>query len=158
MHFWPGAAYDAKIPTLRKVAGHDWGERITSHADIVRYMEALAAAEPNRVKMFDYGRTWEERRLIYVAIGSEANIRRIADLRAMMKKLADPRTTAEPEAKKLMASLPAIVWLGYGVHGNEISSSDAAMLTAYHLFAASNDKLVMARRFIFRRQAGGAPR
>ena len=35
-----------------------------------------------------------------------------------------------------MAGLPAVVWLGYGVHGNEISSPDAALLTAYHLLAA----------------------
>jgi hypothetical protein len=31
------------------------------------------------------------------------------------------------------------VWLAYGVHGNEISSTDAALLTAYHLLAAQND-------------------
>ena len=41
-----------------------------------------------------------------------------------------------------MASLPVIVWLAYGVHGNEISSSDAALMTAYHLLAARNDKMV----------------
>jgi hypothetical protein len=32
--------------------------------------------------------------------------------------------------------------LSYGVHGNEISSPDSAMLTAYHLLAAKNDKIV----------------
>ena len=41
-----------------------------------------------------------------------------------------------------MAELPAVVWLSYGVHGNEISSPDAALLTAYHLLAARNDKMV----------------
>ena len=35
-----------------------------------------------------------------------------------------------------------MVWLAYGVHGNEISSPDAAMVTAYHLLAARNDKMV----------------
>jgi len=39
-----------------------------------------------------------------------------------------------------MAGLPAVVWLGYGVHGNELSSSDAALLTAYHLLAARDDE------------------
>ena len=41
-----------------------------------------------------------------------------------------------------MSGLPAIVWLSYGVHGNEISSPDAALLTAYHLLAARGDKMV----------------
>ena len=35
-----------------------------------------------------------------------------------------------------------MVWLAYGVHGNEISSPDAALLTAYHLLASRNDKMV----------------
>ncbi len=41
-----------------------------------------------------------------------------------------------------MAGLPAVVWLGYTVHGNELSGSDSAMLTAYHLLAARNQKMV----------------
>ncbi len=35
-----------------------------------------------------------------------------------------------------MKELPAVVWLLHGVHGNEISSPDAAMALAHHLLAA----------------------
>ncbi|HET8550408.1 MAG TPA: M14 family zinc carboxypeptidase [Bryobacteraceae bacterium] len=134
--FWPGTTYDPAVPTIRKVLGHDPGERITPPRDIVRYMDALASAAPNRVRIFDYGKTWEGRRLIYVAAGSEANIRRLGEIRSAMRRLSDPRVTPEVEAKKLMSGLPAVIWLGYGVHGDEISSSEAAMLAAYHLVAA----------------------
>ena len=41
-----------------------------------------------------------------------------------------------PEADRLLAQLPVVVWLIHGVHGNEISSSDAALAEAYHLLAA----------------------
>ncbi len=140
--FWPGAQYDPAIPTFKKVLGHDPGERIPWHAGLVKYMEALQAAAPRRVKVFDYGKTFEGRRLIYVAVGSEANLRRLDEVRAGMQRLADPRKTQEAEAKKLIASLPAVIWLGYGVHGNEISSPDASLVTAYHLVAARNDKMV----------------
>jgi hypothetical protein len=140
--FWPGTSYDSKIPTFRQVLGYDAGDRVTSHAGIVRYMEALAAAAPNRLKVFDYGETWEGRKLIYAALGSEANIRRLTEIRAAIERIADPRKTPETDARKLMAGLPAVIWLSYGVHGNEISSPDAALLTAYHLLAARNDKLV----------------
>ena len=140
--FWPGTSYDSKIPTFHQVLGYDAGDRVTSHAGIVRYLEALAAAAPTRIKMFDYGETWEGRKLIYAAVGSEANIRRLTEIRAQMQRLADPRKTPEAEARKIMAGLPAVVWLSYGVHGNEISSPDAGLLTAYHLLAARNDKLV----------------
>jgi hypothetical protein len=40
------------------------------------------------------------------------------------------------DADRLVADLPVIVWLLHGVHGNEISSSDAALAEAYHLLAA----------------------
>ncbi|MEE9126173.1 MAG: M14 family metallopeptidase, partial [Planctomycetota bacterium] len=39
-------------------------------------------------------------------------------------------------------TLPAVCWLGYSVHGNEISCTDAALLCAYHLAAAKEDELV----------------
>src|ERR1700687_1961295 len=105
--FWPGTSYDSKIPTVRQVLGYEAGDRVTSHAGIVRYMEALAAAAPSRMKMFDYGETWEGRKLIYAAVGSEANIRRLSEIRADMQRIADPRKTQEAEARKIMAGLPA---------------------------------------------------
>jgi hypothetical protein len=139
--YWPGANYDGRIPTFQQVLGYDPGDRITSHAGLMRYMEALAAAAPNQVKIFEYAKSWEGRKLVYAAIGSEANIKQLDQVRAGMQKLADPRRTGEAEARQLIAQLPAVVWLGYGVHGNEISSPDAALLTAYHLLAARNDRM-----------------
>ena len=140
--FWPGATYDTKIPTCRRVLGYDPGERITSHAGIIRYMEALAAAAPARIKLFDYGQTWEGRKLQYAAVSSEGNLRRLAEIRTAMARLADPRKTSDAEAQGLVGDLPALVWLSYGVHGNEISSPEAGLLTAYHLLAARNNKMV----------------
>jgi hypothetical protein len=140
--YWPGAAYDPAIPTQTQVLGREPGARISSHAEIVRYMEALASAAPARMKIFDYGKTWEGRRLIYAVIGSEANLRRLSEIQAGVQRLADPRKTSEADARKLMNDLPVTVWLAYGVHGNEISSPDAALETAYHLLAAKNDPIV----------------
>ena len=141
VEFWPGVSYDANVPTFRQVLGYEPGERITSCEGIVRYLEALAGAS-GRIKVFEYGQSWEGRKLVYAAIGSESNMRRLAEIRAGMQRLADPRMTSEAQARELIASLPAVVWLGYGVHGNEISSPDAALLAAYHLLAARNDAVV----------------
>src|SRR5262245_53383549 len=140
--YWPGASYDPKIPTVRHVLGYDPGDKITSHSGLLRYIESLAAAAPTRMKVFDYGESWEGRKLVYAAIGSEANISRLAEIKSSMQRIAEPRKTSETDAHKLIAGLPAIVWLSSGVHGNEISSPDAALLTAYHLLASRNDKLV----------------
>lgn len=140
--YWPGTTYDPAIPTAKSVLGYDIGDRVSWHANIIRYLKALEAAAPARIKTFDYGRTWEGRPLVYAAIGSRENIRRLPEIKAAVQRLYDPRRTTEAEAKKIMAGLPAVIWLGYGVHGNEISSPDAALETAYHLLAARGDKLV----------------
>ena len=122
--------------------GYDAGDRISSHANLMRYLETLAAALPNRIRVVEYAKTWEGRKLVYAVVGSEANLKRLDEIRAGMKKLADPRVTPDAEATKLMARLPAVIWLGYGVHGNEISSPDAALMTAYHLLASRKDPVV----------------
>src|SRR5215467_11904528 len=140
--FWPGTIYDASIPTMRQILGYECGTKISSHAAILKYLEALSAAAPTRMKMFDYGQTWEGRRLVYAAIGSETSIRRLPEIQAALQRLVDPRKTDSTQAKKIMADLPAVVWLSYGVHGNETSSPDAALLTAYHLLAARQDRMV----------------
>lgn len=131
----PEVDADPKIPTLRAVAGHAWGEDISSVAEIERYLRALADAAPDRAKLIPYGQTIERRNLYYLILSSPANLARLEEIRAANLRLADPRKTTPDEAKAIAAGLPAIVLMAYGVHGDEISSGDAAILTAYHLLA-----------------------
>ena len=140
--FFPDAKYDAAIPTLQQIVGHTIGERITFHHEMEKYVQALEKAAPNRVKLFKHGQTWEGKTLYHLAIGSPENIARLDEIKAGMRKLSDPRTTSKSEADRLTSSLPSLVWLAYSVHGNEISSTDAALMTAYHLLAAQGDPLV----------------
>lgn len=141
-YYWPGANYDPSVPTVKDVLGYSLGEKITTHADMVTYFEALAAAAPNNIRSWKYGQSWEGRDLIYLAVSSEANIARLDDFKSGMQALSDPRTTSDSEAARLISDMPASTWLAYSVHGNEISSTDAAMMTAYHLLAARNDDRV----------------
>lgn len=148
--FYPKAKYNAQVPTLEQVVGHAWGERITSHGEMERYVQALAAASPN-VKLVEYGKTWEGRTLYYLVVASEQNMERLEEIKSGMRRLADPRKTGQAEAEELIRSLPSIVWLAYGVHGNEISSTDAGLLTAYHLVASQTDtvaKLVLENSIV----------
>ena len=135
---WPNTTYDERIPTFNEVLGYKVGEKITSYADMLRYFEALESAAPERIKTFEYGRTWEGRKLIYAAIGNSQSISNLDALSLGMQQLTEPDFAG---ADALIAALPATVWLAYGVHGNEISSTDAAMLTAYHLLAAIDEPI-----------------
>ena len=41
---WPGAKYDAAIPTLQQVVGHDTGLEITSPDQVGDYLQAIPVA------------------------------------------------------------------------------------------------------------------
>jgi hypothetical protein len=131
----PEVDADPKVPTLKEQIGHGWGEDISTHAEIERYIRALSAAAADRTRLVRYGQTIERRGLYYLVISSPRNVARLEEIRAANLRLADPRKTTPDEARALTDSTPAIVWLAYGVHGDEISSGDAALVTAYHLLA-----------------------
>ncbi|MDX2419341.1 MAG: M14 family metallopeptidase [Xanthomonadales bacterium] len=140
--FWPDADYNPAIPTFETVLGYKPGERITWHADAIRYFEALAEAAPDRISFASYAKSWEGRDLVYAVVTSAENMARIDVIKANMQRLADPRQTSRNEAQEIIKTQPAVTWLSYGVHGNEISSTEAAMLTAYHLLASRGDPRV----------------
>lgn len=139
----PSAKYDPAVPTLEKFLGHKLGGDFTPHHQLTAYYHALAAASP-RVKVEPYGKTAEGRPLNLVVITSPENHARIADIRAAVARLNDPRKTSQADADAIAASTPVIIYLSYGVHGNEASSAEAAMQVAYEL-AASQDAVNLER-------------
>ena len=140
--FAPGVRYDDTIPTLEKVLGHVPGAAITPPDGVITYLKALAQAAPARARLIEYGRTWEGRPLVVLAIASAERIAQLDTVQKGLQRLADPRGLAAGEEDTLVGSLPVAVWLMHAVHGNEISSVDAALLEAYHLLAAQDDPQV----------------
>ena len=136
---WPSVQYDSRIPTFKEVLGFNVGERIASHREMLRYFEALAKAAPDRIKLKRYATSWQGRELFYAVIANKENIKNLDNIAEQTRLLADPRRTSDSQAKDIINQLPASVWMQYAVHGNEISSTDAAMFTAYHLLAANNE-------------------
>jgi len=135
----PNTAYDPKIPTIKQVLGYDHGDEITSPENVAAYLKALSAAAPERTRLVEYARSWEGRPLWIFVIGSADRVAKLDSIKAGLKKLADPRATTPAERDELIRTLPVSVWLLHGVHGNEISSTDASLAEAYHLLAAKND-------------------
>ena len=135
----PGVRYDPAIPTLEEVAGHGFREAITPPDDVIRYMEALAEAAPERTRLVRYAESWEGRPLVVLVIGSAERMARLDEVKAGIARLADPRGLDDAEAEALLAELPVVTALMHAIHGNEITPSGAAMAEAYHLLAATGD-------------------
>lgn len=140
----PGTRYDADVPTLEDVVGHDFREEITHPDDIVRYFEALAEAAPDRTRLIRYAESWEGRPLVALVIGSAERMARLEEIKEDLGRLAAVRGLSDAEVEELISELPVVTALMHGVHGNEISSSGAAMAEAYHILAAENDPAVDA--------------
>jgi hypothetical protein len=136
--FFPGAHHDDKVPTPDSVLGFRLGDKAASHAQVEAVIKAIAEKSP-RVKLFEYATSHEGRKLYYLAVSSEENIKHLDQIKADAGKLADPRKVSQAEADKLVGSLPAIAWMAYVIHGNEMSGTDAALALLWHLASCTDD-------------------
>lgn len=129
-YFFPaGTTFDPAIPTPEQFLGYPVGDWHTRHDRIVSYFQELARVSP-KAHFQIIGYTNERRPQVVLTITSPENYTRIETIRQEHLKLSDPAQSVNT------ASMPVVVTHGYNVHGNEPSSSEAAMLTAYYLIAA----------------------
>ena len=90
--------FDPAIPTLEQIAGHRPGTQISRPEQVTAYMQALAAAAPERVRLVEYARSWEGRPLVYAVISSPANMARVDAIQADLQTLAQGASGAETAA------------------------------------------------------------
>jgi hypothetical protein len=126
----PPLAAQQAPPSPAEVLGYELGERFTPYAGVQRYAQALAQAS-DRVDYRPYGTTPEGRQLFQLVIGTPQNLQRLNAILAANAELA--RGAGAERAREIAASNPAVVYFSYGVHGNESSSSEAALYTAWDL-------------------------
>jgi hypothetical protein len=129
------ATYDPAVPTPQSVLGYELGERFTPHHLLARYVERVALAAPQRVRLDTVGRTFEGREVLRVVVAGEANRRRLDEIQGDARRQVDPRALSAADRGALEQRLPAIVWLGFTVHGNEASGAEAGMGVLYRLAA-----------------------
>ena len=124
------------VPRPQSILRYDVGDFHTSYAQMEQVIGAIAAAAPDRVKVFDIGETNEHRMQHLVAISSPENIARLDEIKANNAKLTDARFPLP--AREVIKNGPAIAWLAYTIHGNETAGFEAMMQVVYQL-AASNE-------------------
>jgi len=134
---FPGTTYDSKVPVPDSLLRQPLGTFTAHHAEILAAMRAMANASP-RMRIFSFGRTHEGRELVGVVIASTENIARLDAIKADLGKLADPRGVAQAELDRIVANVPAVAWLGFSIHGDEMSGADASLAVAYQFAAGTS--------------------
>jgi hypothetical protein len=141
----PWAAYAAGVPSPKAATGVAPGERPLRPEEISSYFSALAAASP-RARRIEYARSHEGRPLFVLAVSDEGTIARLDAFRAEHVKQMDPRGRRPEDDAKATDGAKAVAWMAYGIHGDELSSSDAAAALAYWLVAGEDDRAKALRR------------
>ena len=127
--------YNNSILSPEEFVGYEIGFQHTRHDQIVSYLTYLSSVS-NNANLMEYGKTHEGRKLVMLCVSSKDNLEDIDSIKKEHLKYIDPDIEIKNDN-----TLPIVINLGYNVHGNEPSSSEAAMLTAYTLVASMNSKI-----------------
>lgn len=129
------APFDAAIPSPEEFLGYPIGKQHTRHDQIVSYFNKLAEIS-DKATITNYGETHENRKLIMLTVSTPKNMNKLTILKQQHLAFTNPSETPSNYDE-----VPIFIQLGYNVHGNEPSSSEAAMLTAYTLVASNSDEV-----------------
>ncbi|MFK7808349.1 MAG: M14 family metallopeptidase [Saprospiraceae bacterium] len=125
------------IPSPNEFLPRNHGDHFTPHYELVDYFEKVAEQSPN-VQLQQYGSTNQDRPLIVAYISSKENLENLEAIRLNNLR----KTGLVKDDKKIdKANDRAIVWLSFGVHGNEAGASEASIAALYAL-ANPSDKRV----------------
>ena len=127
--------YRNDIPSPEEFLGYGIGEHHTRHDRIVAYFEKLAELS-DRASITTYGETHEGRKLVILTVTARENLSDLASLKQQHLAFTDPSQNVSNYDE-----VPVFVNLGYNVHGNEPSSSEAALLSAYTFVASENPEI-----------------
>ena len=136
--FFKADSYRPNVQPPDEFLGFTLGSRPAHHDEVMNYFNYLDKLLDN-INLVEYGRTYEGKPLVYLMISSKRNMTNIKDIKNSISLLSDPRKIENSKtANKIIKNTPAIAWMAYGIHGDEISSTDAAIQLAYQL-AAGDD-------------------
>ena len=126
--------YNENIESPEEFLGYEIGDQHTRHDLILAYFKYLSSVS-ERANLINYGKTHEGRSLVLLSISSSENLKNLEEIKTK-------RQVYHPGSLKTIdENLPIIINLGYGIHGNEPSGGEAALLTAYTLIASKNKNI-----------------
>lgn len=133
--FEPGLSVNKTIPTPASFLGYELGEQSTYYSSIENYIKELSITS-DRVKLVTYGKTYENRSLYLLVFSSPENLSNLESIRINHLKLMNSN---DSQAKEIIERDPIFLSLSYNIHGNETSTSEAALQVAYRLAAATDE-------------------
>ena len=124
------------VPTPKAVLGDIAGAptKLPDSKEVYAYMRLLAKSTP-RVRVYSIGKTEEGREMVAVAVASEELMAKLDANKALLAKLADPRTIGmnDEEARRIAAEAAPVYYITGTIHSTESGAPTALMELAYRL-------------------------
>ena len=119
---WGPAA--AQVPAPASVLGFEPGAdfRLATYEQSLEYFEALDEAS-DRLTLVEAGRTSQGRPWYFALVSSPENLSRVERHRDIARRLADPESLTEEEARRLASEGRAIVDVNGGLHATEVAGA-----------------------------------
>ena len=136
-YYIPGdIKYNSRIPTPESYLGFVPGEYHVTYDQVIGYIKLLANSS-GRILIEQYGKTYEQRPLYLITISSQQNLKNIDKIKTQHKFLSDPAKSSSLKTE----NMPIVTWLGFSVHGNEASGTNAVPLLLYYLTASEGSEI-----------------
>ncbi len=129
-------SYNKNIPTPKQHFGYQIGDWHVPYYQLIDYLKKVDE-HSERISMVQYGQTHENKPLYLLTITNSNNHSKIDQIKTEHKKLIDPLKSASVNTK----TMPLVTWMGYSVHGNEASGTNAVPLVVYYLAAAEGTEI-----------------
>ena len=110
--------------------------KIADYQTISKYFKYLSESS-QKIHYEIIGKTSLGADMFMAIISSEENIKNLEKYKSIVKKLSDPRTTTEDEAKQFSKDGKVVVIVTCNIHSTEIASSQMSMEFAYNLAAGT---------------------
>ncbi|TXF91464.1 zinc carboxypeptidase [Neolewinella aurantiaca] len=136
-YFLPELNYDPAITTPKEFLGWQVGDWHVSH-DLQQAYMRLLASESDRMTLEEIGKTYEDRPLLNLIVTSPENSSRLEEMREMHEKWNMKNGGMKSGD---LSKVPAVLYQGFSIHGNEPSGGNAALMVAYYLAAAPYSEL-----------------
>ncbi len=133
---FPDATFDSAVPTQADVTGVEPGQRPLRPEEVMDYFRVLAEVSDD-AELIEYSHSYEGRPLVILAIADAETIGDLEEFRRRHVAMLDPRSD-QAMTPATAQNGQAVAWLAYGIHGDELSSTDAAAAVAYRLIAGTD--------------------
>ncbi|MDB4900120.1 MAG: peptidase carboxypeptidase, partial [Gemmatimonadetes bacterium] len=134
----PLAYAQGHITSPKEQFGFNIGDdyKLATYTQFEQYWRKIAA-QSNRAKLQEIGKTAEGRPQLMMIISSPANLARLDRYKEITRKLAMGEGT-EADARALAKEGKAIVWIDGGLHATEVLGASQLIETSYQLLSRND--------------------